>query len=293
MNIFKLRQGEHHSVTLTASNFHTETGKKAPWFQRRGDKMMHYAVCPECDNPMNIVNLDVDRKVDLGERPLPLYAKHAISSVEGIGEYDREAYEDCSLRDPSSFNGKSSKRKPGKVANGIVQALIDRADAVHFFIERFLGLDITDALFESLLREFHKQDGQLYRAASTSNLPYALLYMGGNQSTYGCRAKQGSPFYEALAHSSYFKIKDDRSFGYKQAKQKPNPRLRFFVTDHVIRKVQSEQGMEQTMTLVVEEELGDTRTQLLLKPIELEIDFFRKVADKRLRLRELAKAALA
>jgi hypothetical protein len=292
MNIFKLRQGEHHSVTLTASNYHTETSKKAPWFQRRGGKMMHYAVCPECDNPMHIVNLDVDRKVDMGEKPLPLYAKHAITSIEGIGEYDPEAYDDCSLRDPASFNGKSSRRKPGKVANGIVQALIERADAVHFFVERFLGLDITDALFESLLREFRKHDGQLYRAASTSNLPYALLYMGGNQSTYGCRAKQGSPFYEALAKSDHFRIKDDRSFGYKQAKQKPNPRLRFFVTDHAIRKVQGDQRLEQTMTLVVEEELGGTQTVLLLKPIELEIDFFRKVADKRLRLRELARLAL-
>ncbi|HEY9130810.1 MAG TPA: hypothetical protein VIM98_03555 [Dyella sp.] len=293
MDIFKLRQGEHRSVTLTVSNYHSETGKKAPWFQQRGPKTMHYAVCPECDNPLHIVNLDVDRKVDTGERPLPLYAKHAIVSIEGIGDYDADAYEDCSLRNPHAFNGQAARRKPGKVADGIVQAMAERADAVHLFVERFLGLDITDALFENLLREFRRQDGQLYRAASTSNLPYALLYMGGNQGTYGCRVKKDSPFEAALAQSAYFKLKKDRNIGYSQGKLDPNPRLRFFVTDHEIRKSLDGEGTEQFMTLVVEEERGQERTVLLRRPIALEIDFFRNVADKRLRLRELARTLLA
>ncbi|KWC21003.1 hypothetical protein WM04_19975 [Burkholderia ubonensis] len=282
MNVFKLRQGEHGSQTLTAVSFHFATSKKFPWYQDRAGKIRHYAVCPECDNPIHIVNLDVDRKVDNEGRNLPLYAKHALGNIEGIGAFDPEAYEDCSLANPKSLNGADKTRRPGKVVSDILEVLRDHADALHYIIERFLGASISDELYGSILRQFHKQEGYLYRAVSTSNLPYSLLYMAGNQSTYGCFPKPESVWTQALAHSAHFEM---GKWGIRR-KSDSKAQLRFFVTDHEIKS--SPDGHEQKMMLVVEEEYAGEKRRLLTKNQTMEIQFFRNMLSKRMRLREIA-----
>jgi hypothetical protein len=282
MNVFKLRQGEHGSETLTAVNFHFATSKKYPWYQDRAGQIRHYAVCPECDNPIHIVNLDVVRKVDNEGRSLPLYAKHAVGNVEGIGTFDPEAYEDCSLANPRSLNGSDKTRRPGKVVSEILEVLREHADALHYMIGRFLGADISDDLFSSILRQFHKQEGYLYLAVSTSNLPYSLLYMAGSQSTYGCFPKPGSLWVRALARSAHFEL---GKWGIKR-KSTSKALLRFFVTDHVIKN--SPDGNEQTMMLVIEEEHSGETKRLLTESRTMEIQFFRNMLSKRMRLREIA-----
>lgn len=291
MDIFKLRQGEHESTKLTHVNFHIATSKKYPWYQERNGKTMHYAVCPECENPLNVVNLDIDSKVDAEGRAMPLYAKHAITSIEGIAKYDEEAYNECSLSNPRSFNGVQKERKLGKVADDILHQLKEHADAVHYMLEHFLKLHVPEALFQSLLTSFRKQHGQLYRSVTTSNLPYALLYMSGNQSTYRCRVRKGSPFEEALARSEYFALRDGSIiYSDKGRTIKPNPKLRFFFTDHSIRKTGT--GFEQTMMLIVEEEIGEAKKQIYRQPLSLDISYYRNLVDKRARLRQIARTTL-
>ncbi|MPV71351.1 hypothetical protein [Burkholderia sp. BE17] len=283
MNVFKLRQREHDCQTLTARAFHFATGKQYPWYQSRTGKTMHYAVCPECDNPVHVVNLDVDHKVDAEGKRLPLYAKHAAGDVETIGKFDKDAYDECSLANPKSLNGRNKTRRPGPIAAGIVDILVNHADAVHYMVEKFLGASVSDQLFASMLEQFHKQEGYLYREVSTSNVPYALLYMAGNQSAIGCEAKGNSLFARAVKNSEHFELSWQRI----KRKRDSNARLRFFITDHTIKK--SESGNQQTMTLVIEEEVSGKRQPLLQEAVKLEIDFFRNILAKRNRLRELAR----
>lgn len=162
MNVFKLRQGEHGSHALTAVGLHFATGKKHSWHQDRSGHVRHYAVCTECDNPIHIVNLDVVRKIDNEGHSLPLYAKHPVGNMEEIGTFDPDAHEDCSLANPKSLHGLDKGRRPGKVAAGIIEVLRDHADALHYMVGRFLGADISDDLFSSILRQGHKQEGYFY-----------------------------------------------------------------------------------------------------------------------------------
>ncbi|KWB24969.1 hypothetical protein WL32_08280 [Burkholderia cepacia] len=283
MNVFKLRQGEHDYQKLTETGFHFATGKQYPWYQSRAGKTMHYAVCPECENPMHIVNLDVDRKVDADGRSLPLYAKHAVGDIEGIGKFDKDAYEECSLADPKSFNGKNKTRRPGAITAGIIEILVNHADAVHYMVERFLGASVSDRLFASMLEQFHRQEGYLYREVSTSNVPYALLYMAGNQQVTGCGPKDDSVLARAVKKSENFELSRQRI----RRKADSKARLHFFVTNHVIK--QSDSGNEQTMTIVIEEEISGERCLLLREAVALEIDYFRNILAKRNRLRDIAR----
>lgn len=296
MDVFKLRVGQAGCFRLTATEYHLATAKKHPWYQStQNGGIQHYGVCPECDNPIHIVNLDVDKKVDALGRALPLYAKHATTSINDLVPFNQSRYDDCSLANPESLNGKDKTRRPGPIADSIMRLLVEQADLIHRHAERFLGVQMPDEAFEKLLRQFKQQDGQFYRAVSPWNLPFALLYMGGHQNTYGFQVRSSSPFEEAMAKSKYFKLHSGRLI---PAQAQKGVRLGFYITDH---KIPADKSVVQTMCLVIEESgpptashgAGDSDRRILLKQKrEMDLGFYRNDLGKRLRLRELAKNVL-
>lgn len=283
MNVFKLQPGKHESFTLNSSRaFHTASSKRHPWFQEVQGVVRHYAVCPECDNPIQIINLDVDTKVDSLENNLPLYAKHVGKSIRDIADYDALAYDECSLANPKSFNGKDRRAAGSKVADDILRLLVEHADAVHYFVEKFLEADVPGSVFQSMLREFLVQQGYLYRAVTTSNVPFALLYMAGNQDLFTCRVRTSdSPLARAIGQSQHFELK-----GKYIGRKSKGGSLRFFVTGHSVDS--APEGNHQFMTLVVEEEIDGARTRLLTDKRELGVSHFRNTVDKRQRFRDMA-----
>lgn len=297
MDVFKLRVGQAGCFRLTTTEYHVATAKKRPWYQASATGgTNHYGVCPECENPLHIVNLDVDKKVDTLGRTLPLYAKHATTSINGIATFDQARYDDCSLANPTSFNGKDKSRKPGFVADNILQLLADQADLIHRHAERFLGVQMPDEALEKLLKQFRQQEGQFYRAVSQWNLPFALLYMGGHQNTFGFRIPDDSPFAAAAKKSKHFELRGGRLRPVSQ-----NAQIGFYVTDH---KIPADKNAAQTMCLVIEEVsppspqqkvapgTGGVRQVLLKQEREMDLGFYRNDLGKRLRLRELAKTIL-
>lgn len=291
MDIFKLRPGHEPSLQLSAEKFHDATGKKWPWYQNNNGPR-HYAVCPECDNPLHIINLDSDKKVDAAGRNLPLYARHASGSVAGIADYDAANYESCTLANPKSFSGKS-KTRPSVSARVIIEHLVEFADLVHWQVERFLGIRLSDSEFSKILEAFRQQEGQFYREVSTSNLPYALLYMAGNQRVFQPRVTQDSPFRSAVENSRNFRIVD----GVVKRVTPVKATLAFYVTAHKIEK--AGQGHTQKMTLVIEETIHQAgsaeaeRHVLLRQERELEISYFCRSVGKRIRLKQLAESVFA
>jgi hypothetical protein len=282
VNVFKLHPGKNESFTLwTPAVFHGATSKRYPWYQEREGKVRHYAVCPECDNPIQIINLDVDSKVDGAGNNLPLYAKHTAASIQDVADYDKLAYEECSLANPSSFNGTNKRPAGSKVVASILEVLIEHADAVHFIVQRFLDASVPAPAFQSLLRQFSVHEGYLYRAVTTSNLPFALLYMAGNQDLFPYRPDKDSLIAAAVKKSQNFEMNGERIV--RTAK---GGGLRFFVTDHKIES--TSEGARQYMTLVVEEEIAGKKNRLLSTKQELEVAYFRNMVDKRQRLRDIA-----
>ena len=57
MDTFKLKVGLHPSYKITTKNFEDKTGNKYPYVQDQGKNKSRYAVCPACDNPIQIVGL--------------------------------------------------------------------------------------------------------------------------------------------------------------------------------------------------------------------------------------------
>ena len=86
-----------------------ETKGMEPFVVAEGGHRRLYAVCPECDNPIQLIGLN-RRELDAGHRRP--YAKHIKRDVPGVAEYDGKAYLECPYSDPGYHRDPGSRRPP-------------------------------------------------------------------------------------------------------------------------------------------------------------------------------------
>lgn len=96
MRIVKLKPREIDFFTIEREVFEQKTGKKPPYYPdtTNPENGPQYAVCPACDNPVQLIGLYRINK----QTPYP-YAKHHTQSLAGIAQYIQENYEHCRFND--------------------------------------------------------------------------------------------------------------------------------------------------------------------------------------------------
>lgn len=98
MDAFKAWPGRAESIVISQESYMGCTGGVAPW-RRDGDKgPSYYAVCPLCDNPIQIVGLFRRQEESRARRP---YGRHHRGDVPGLCRYDEDAYLHCPYADPN------------------------------------------------------------------------------------------------------------------------------------------------------------------------------------------------
>jgi len=299
MKVFRLRQYDGESHQLSRDNYNTETRKIAPWFQNNGHGPKHFAVCPGCDNPIEIVNLFIDTvKVENGEKH-PLYARHYRNHVPSIANYVQADYDACPLSNPQSLQGTTATRLPGDKSDEILQIIVKHADFVRYMMDEILGVTMPDAMFEEILASFASQNGHLYRSVSRINIPYAVLYMAKNQRLTGfsqsCNVKIKSPIHALIGKSSYFQLSQ---FGdiWKKKGMAGQANLNFFFSEHLIPKQNGKlhPTKPQSLKLVVEEVIQGERK--ILGEVEIlmdQLDRFANTITKRERTQRVARTVLS
>lgn len=98
MDVFKAWPGRAESIVISQESYMRCTGGVAPW-RRDGDTgPSYYAVCPLCDNPIQIVGLFRRQEESRARRP---YGRHHRGDVPGLCRYDEDAYLHCPYADPN------------------------------------------------------------------------------------------------------------------------------------------------------------------------------------------------
>lgn len=106
MKIFKLKVGSSKIYELSKSIFELQTKQKKPYYTFNNfNEQIQYAVCPACDNPIQIIGLY--KRIKNTDKP---YARHCIHSVAGLAEYNQQAYDFCPYS-KKSFTVNSESRK--------------------------------------------------------------------------------------------------------------------------------------------------------------------------------------
>ncbi len=83
MDQFKLKVGVAPAYQITRKNFEEQTLKKTPYVQKERNRISNYAVCPKCDNPIQIVGLQKNTS-EAGRKP---YGRHNKGSIANLATY--------------------------------------------------------------------------------------------------------------------------------------------------------------------------------------------------------------
>lgn len=181
MKVYKLAANATTVRDIDRQTFETDTRKAEPWYQPGDDgKFRQFAVCPACDNPIQIIGLY--KPLANTDRP---YGKHTGKPVKGFVHYDAEAYEWCPYVAKRQSAGRSKKKRFGGLPRKILQILVEQFDRVIYVIEKDTGVRISPNLARKMLRTYMGEEGYLYTGATLRNIPWIFAYMSDAQSIFG------------------------------------------------------------------------------------------------------------
>ncbi|MFF2089788.1 hypothetical protein [Paenibacillus sp. NPDC058174] len=176
MKIIKLKPEDNEHFKLNVAQFENRTHKAHPYFQQHGKEIKQYAICPACNNPVIIINLYVDKKLDENANKMPLHARHTRGDVDGIAQYNQENYDECPFKNPISFSSLEKKENKDK-KNELLSIIKEFPEVLLKSIRDFTKINLSEEKFAEMLSNFMSMEGYYYRYLNKFNLPYSFFYM--------------------------------------------------------------------------------------------------------------------
>lgn len=157
--------GSSKIYELNKNIFELQTKQKKPYYTfNNSNEQIQYAVCPACDNPIQIIGLY--KKLKNTDKP---YGRHCIHSVAGLAEYNQQAYDFCPYSKKSfNVNPQSRKGKLTDLEKNIYYLLRDQFDRVIYILRQVLDIYITNKSAKSMLETFVK--GKCYYCKGTGSV---------------------------------------------------------------------------------------------------------------------------
>ncbi|EAU0147050.1 hypothetical protein AIS09_21325 [Salmonella enterica] len=280
MNIFSLVDSPDTPVHLTTENYEKKTLKARPYVQEINGKTKYYALCPQCKNPISLVNPFYQES----ESGL-FYAKHEKHDVPGIALYNEARYLSCPLHNPSRLDSRE-KREPGTISNEIKDLFHQHAEIIFYVAESFADMNFSYPVKEAMLKSFGNDEGYRYRAIHKFNLPIGFLYMTNGQDIYGCKPKT-EKMKEAINNSINFHVHN----GYiKRKNNNYKAKIILFFSGHKTALRQT--NNKEIVTLNIAEKTGESTDASVIiysKPVEYGNDFFQNWLAQKTRLHVLAR----
>jgi hypothetical protein len=164
------------SSELTKEEFEKQTNLMPPWFNHQADKERHFAVCPACNNSIQVMNLYHESE--------PLHAKHNLNSAVGLQNSITLTY--CPYYSNKPRLTQDARRaNEDEISSQIKQCLIEHFDRVAFLIKDTIGLRYSKAQLQRMLNVYHNSRGWLYSGANLLNVPWVFLYQSRSQNMAG------------------------------------------------------------------------------------------------------------
>ncbi|MDF7669980.1 hypothetical protein PT276_01960 [Orbaceae bacterium ESL0721] len=152
MDIFKLAPRQISAYLITKNDFEMKTKKEKPYYNEtlsNNGEMRHFAVCPACDNPIEIIRLRD------GVKP---YGKHFKKTVY------RSTVNQLSL--------------------DILKLLVLQLDRVVYLLEKDIGIKISSKLAIDMLENYLAERAYLYKYSSLHNIPWMFAYFANSHSLF-------------------------------------------------------------------------------------------------------------
>ncbi|OZG59897.1 hypothetical protein BLEM_2072 [Bifidobacterium lemurum] len=248
MDVFKTIVGDSRFIDITDDNFTRETGKRRPYYNTDGDRLRCFAVCPACDNPIQIIGL-YKAEEEASRSP---YGRHTPRSVPLLAEYDQDAYLGCPFSDPGHRRTANGRRSPkNRTGIAIRNLMRDQFDRIVYIWSKQTGIRLSHAFAEKLLRQWRDDEGWRFHIANYQNLPFALLYAQPALPLYGRLVSSSSPLHTALVRRPEIRMVPSVNGKYSQVKSSDGGYVdpSFFVSEH--RQEVVDERLEESFLLTV------------------------------------------
>ncbi len=274
MDVFKLNIDSKNVYKITKFNLEYHTNMDRPWLQIYNNQKSWFAVCPICNNPIQIIGLSVDSKI----QP---YGKHFIPKtpltypINGVVDIDEREY--CQYFTGRKTITKDTKRPPDNpIAKAIIEVLIEHFDRVIYILEKTSGVKISEALASDMLLEYEIAEGWRYRGATLDNIPWVFAYMSSKARALLGRKILNDKMSESLMN--VFKqnnIELHFESGYLRSKAKQFTKLTFSYMHH------SQQIVENVLQESIDFVVAYNQNRIYAKSISFEHEYFRNLINSK------------
>jgi hypothetical protein len=175
-------------------NYEEHIPKSKPYLiKHKGDKKSVFAVCPSCDNPIQLIGL-----FKLIENPKNPYGKHVPHDIDKLATYNQDAYIYCPYSNPHRKFRKDRRRGEDKLANELIALLHSQFDRVVNLLQKDIDVRLSPNLLKKLLSDYFAMEFCLYYGATLNNMPWIFGYACSHKSLFGQYIRKGSGLYNAI-----------------------------------------------------------------------------------------------
>lgn len=268
MKRFKILN-DNLSYPLTVNKFEQVTKKGYPYYNHKikNGKIKHLAICPMCNNPIQIINL-YNKNIITKGRQVKTYAKHYPKTVPDLVNYTKINYVNCPLRSTVSFDSKNKHTDKSK-SNEIILLINEYPEKIKSFLQKISGINFSKNKILKILEQFKMEEGYYFNYVTKFNLPYSILYMSDKQDLCWQYIKvDNENLINAINQTSeYFLVNNSNQILPKEDDIYTN--IYSYFTNFKFSKNDLPQ-----MTMIVEESLKDVTNELYRNIINIDIEYF-------------------
>jgi hypothetical protein len=185
MHVYKLQAGTIEEKDIERTAFERDTRKLEPWYQVSGNKQREYAVCPACDNPIQIIGLY--EELPHTNRP---YGRHSERRISGF-EFEEDIFDWCPYIRKNKSKGSGEKRGEGGISLQILAIVLTQFDRVIYVIRKETGIWISPKIAVTMLENWIEAEGYRFHDATLRNIPWMFAYRSKGLSIFGQKISNG------------------------------------------------------------------------------------------------------
>lgn len=170
---------------ITIDNFVDATHKKEPYFQKDSKgKEKHYAICPECGNPIQIINLFGQEYEEQITKKRNTHARHTGKDIKDLSAHNQLKYLSCPLHKTNSFSCK--KIRENEIYNSNLLSLIkNNTYKIIKDIREITGINFSKDYLKEIIQTYTNSGHYSYIHTHKFNIPYSILFTSGSLDLFG------------------------------------------------------------------------------------------------------------